>query len=336
MRFHTLASKPFDLDKAHVVTMISNPVRYESRYELFFPFQEHILKSTPNLWVCELQTGDRPFVLTDPTNPQHLQLRSVEELWHKENCLNLMIRKMAILRPDWKYVAWIDADVQFTRPDWFSEMIHQLQVYHVLQMFETATDLGPTGQAITIHESFMSKYLKKGAPHPGDLNDDEEWYMQYGHPGYAWAATRRAINTMGGLYDRSILGSGDRNMAYALIGRVAMSYNEAITEAYKRDLADYEQECLQLGMDVGCMEGNLLHAYHGPKQLRGYKSRWQILTENEYDPDRDIKLDAQGLYQLTTRKPRLRDDIRAYFRQRDEDSKSMGTSSGMKKPNIKF
>ena len=332
----SLASKPFDLDKAHIITMISNPVRYESRYELFFPFQEHILKSTPNLWVCEVQTGDRPFCVTEKDNPQHLQLRTIEEFWVKENALNLIAAKMATSRPDWGYVGWFDADIEFTRRDWLSEMIHQLQVYHVIQCFETATDLGPTGQAINIHESFMSKYLKGGAPHPGDLSDDEEFYMQHGHPGYAWACTRKAWNTMGGLYDRSILGSGDRNMAYALIGRVEQSYNEAIDESYKRDLEDYQRECLLLGMDVGCMPGNILHAYHGPKQLRGYKSRWEILVDNKYDPDRDIKRDAQMLYQLTSRKPRLRDDIRNYFRVRDEDSKSLSDKNGVKKNNMKF
>lgn len=330
------ASQPFDLDKAHIVTMISNPVRYESRYELYYRFRDHILQSTPNLWVCELQTGDRPFVITDADNPQHIQVRSVEELWHKENCLNLAVQRMAILKTDWKYVAWIDADIEFNRLDWFSEMIHQLQIYHVIQMFETATDLGPTGQAINIHESFMSKYLKNGAPHPGNLSKSEEDYMEHGHPGYAWACTRTAFNLMGGLYDRSLLGSGDRNIAYALIGRVEQSYNEAISEAYKRDLQDYQNECLLLGMDVGCMEGNLFHHYHGPKQLRGYKSRWEILVENAYDPDSDIKRDAQGLYQLTSRKPRLRDDIRAYFRQRDEDSKSLSLADGTKKRNLKF
>ncbi len=316
--------------------MISNPVRFNSRYELFFPFQDHILKSTPNLWVIEIQTGNRPFVVTDAENPYHMQVRSVEELWHKENALNLVAQKMSIMHSDWKYVAWLDADIHFTNADWFQECIHQLQIYEVIQMFETATDLGPTGQAINIHESFMSKYLKNGAPHPGDLSDEEEWYLQHGHPGYAWACTRKAWNTMGGLYDRSILGSGDRNIAYSLIGRVEQSYNEAISEAYKRDLYDYQTECMLLGMDVGCMKGNLIHAYHGPKQLRGYKSRWQILVDNQYDPDRDIKRDAQGLYQLTSRKPRLRDDIRRYFRERDEDSKSLSYADGSKKKNMKF
>ncbi len=331
-----IASRPFDLDKAHVITMISNPARYSSRYELFFPFQERMLKATKNFWVCEIQTGKRPFVVTDSSNPRHLQLRSVEELWHKEIALNLLAAKMSTQAADWKYVAWIDADISFTRTDWLSEMIHQLQIYEVVQMFETATDLGPTGQALNIHESFMSKYLKKGAPHPGDLDDEEEHYMQHGHPGYAWACTRHAWNTMGGLYDRSILGSGDRNMAYALIGRVEQSYNSEISEPYKRDLHDYQQEALLLGMDVGCMEGNIQHYFHGAKNLRGYKSRWKILVDNCYDPDRDIKRDAQGLYQLTSRKPRLRDDIRNYFRVRSEDDKNLYTPSGTVKNTLKF
>jgi hypothetical protein len=45
-----------------------------------------------------------------------------------------------------------------------------------------------------------------------------------------------------------------------------------------------------------------------------------ILRENRFDPARDIKRDWQGVWQLTDRKPALRDGLRSYFRSRDEDS----------------
>jgi hypothetical protein len=49
-------------------------------------------------------------------------------------------------------------------------------------------------------------------------------------------------------------------------------------------------------------------------------SRWRILLDNNFDPRTDISRDWQGVYQLTGNKPRLRDQIRAYFRDRNEDS----------------
>lgn len=304
----------FDRDKFHVITMISNPVRFKSRYDLYKKFENHILQHTNNLWTCELQLGDRPFCITDPCNPQHFQLRTWDELWHKENCLNYLIER---LPKDWETVAWIDADVEFVRKDWVNETLHQLQVYQVVQMFESAIDLSPSGSTIGVHKSFMSEYLRGGCYHP-----DRPY--QHWHPGFAWAARREAIDSLGGLYDRSILGSGDRNMALAFINRVDLSYNHQISEAYKRDLKDYEREAvLGLNLDVGCVAGTLIHNWHGKKKDRKYADRWEILVNHIYDPDRDIKFDWQGIYQLTQRKPELRDAIRSYFRSRNEDSIDM-------------
>ena len=48
--------------------------------------------------------------------------------------------------------------------------------------------------------------------------------------------------------------------------------------------------------------------------------RWKLLRKWQYDPERDIRRDHQGLVQLTRSGERLRDDLRAYFRSRNEDS----------------
>jgi hypothetical protein len=66
--------------------------------------------------------------------------------------------------------------------------------------------------------------------------------------------------------------------------------------------------------------------WHGRKQQRGYVERWKILTGNNYDPDTDLKKDPQGLWQLVVESPRqikMRDEIRAYFRSRNEDSRDL-------------
>jgi hypothetical protein len=47
--------------------------------------------------------------------------------------------------------------------------------------------------------------------------------------------------------------------------------------------------------------------------------RWQILRDNNFNPNTDVSYDWQGLPQLNGNKPKLRDDLRRYFRSRDED-----------------
>jgi hypothetical protein len=44
------------------------------------------------------------------------------------------------------------------------------------------------------------------------------------------------------------------------------------------------------------------------------------LLKNNFDPELDLKRDWQGLYILTHKGERMRNDIREYFRQRNEDS----------------
>ena len=51
---------------------------------------------------------------------------------------------------------------------------------------------------------------------------------------------------------------------------------------------------------------------------RRYSTREQILIRNHYDPNVDIVRRRDGLIELAGKKPRLRDDTRAYFAERNE------------------
>lgn len=305
----------FDRDKFHVVTCISNPARFQRRYELYFKFAQHMQDSNVNFHTIELQLGDRPFVVTDRCNPNHIQVRGWDNLWHKENLLNIAISR---LPEDWETVAWIDADIEFLRKDWVNETLHQLQVHQVVQMFETAIDLGPTGQTLAVHKSFMSEYIKGCAMHP-------ETHYHEKHPGYCWAARREAIDGMGGLYERAILGAGDRHMALAFIGKVRQSLVHGMHGAYVNDIMRFQHRCERtIRRDVGFVSGSILHYFHGKKKDRRYFDRWKILVKNNYHPHRDIKKDSYGVFNFhddgSYRFLRLRDEIRHYMHQRNEDS----------------
>lgn len=304
--------------------MISNPVRYTSRYRLWEEFNERMNRAGVNLWTAELQLGSRPFVITDPNNCRHIQLRGRDEIWAKENCLNVLSRH---LPDDWEYIAWIDADIEFVgwkNPgDWVYEAIDMLQVYQVIQLWQTATDLGPNGEALQTHHSFMSRYIEEGAMHP------ESAYHEW-HPGFAWACTREAWDGMGGLLDIGVAGAGDRHMALAFVGQAELSYHPKAPKAYKRAILNWERRQLPaIRMDVGFMKGHIVHYWHGKKKDRRYWDRWQILNDTRFDPGLDLVPNYQGVYELSMRGTtdedfknsiRLRDLLRHYFRCRNEDS----------------
>lgn len=51
----------------------------------------------------------------------------------------------------------------------------------------------------------------------------------YRHPGYAWASTRPTIQGLGGLYDKNIVGNGDKHMAFSVIGKAEDGIPEGVT-----------------------------------------------------------------------------------------------------------
>lgn len=308
-------SHSFCKSKFHVITMISNPARFSRRYELYHKFAKHMEESGVNLWTVEVQLGDRPFAVTKPDNPKHIQLRHWDEIWLKENALNVGISR---LPQDWETMAWLDADVSFIRKDWVEETLHQLQVYQIVQMFETAIDLGPSGQTISVHRSLVSQYLNHGAMHPKTA-------YQGWHSGFCWAARREAIDAVGGLLDCAILGSGDRSMALAFVGQAQLSFHQDTDSSYQDYVMSYQRKCDKaLRRDVGIVSGTIIHSWHGKKVDRRYADRWQILVKNKFNPFEDVKYNSYGILQFhddgSERFLRLRDEIRAYFRCRHEDS----------------
>lgn len=331
----------------HVITAISNPFRYYSRYRLYQGFEKMVAEAGAILWTVELATRDRHFEITSPDNPRHIQLRSPAILWHKENLLNIGIQR---LPDDAEYVAWIDADIQFARPDWVQETLHQLQIYRVVQMWSHSTDYGPDFQPIAQAGSLFASYLKDGKvlqpierraavrttaarsaghkdscccpccmpcpPDPGPYP-----FRGLLHTGYAWAARRSALSDLGLLGDIGILGSGDRHMAYALIGAVERSFPIGIHKNYTDYWLRWQARAeAKIQRKVGVVPGTINHFWHGSKQHRRYQDRWKILVGDQYDPLEDIKYDFHGVLELTNRNLKLRDDVIHYFGVRNEDS----------------
>jgi hypothetical protein len=337
----------------YVICPVFNPIRYKSRWKNYERFASYVKDSGGVLVTVEAAFGERHHALqagttqhgvpiygraptratefhkSRTTEPyEYIRVRTDSELWFKENLINIGISR---LPENWKYVAWIDADVAFARPNWVGETIHQLQHYQIVQMFSEAQDVGPRYASISTARGFMSCYVK-GVPRPVGPKAGYYYYGQpqgkgpiLWHPGFAWAARREAIDALGGLVDFAMMGAADNHMAHALIGEVTDSYHPNVHPTYKRLLMEWQTRAdKHIRRNVGYVSGLLIHYWHGRKVDRRYWDRWKVITENQFNPDTDLKRDWQGLYQLvddgSPRAIALRDAARKHYRSRNEDS----------------
>ncbi len=305
----------------YVITSVFNSVRYKSRWKLFCDFERMVEASGAQLWVVEVAFADREFAVTQADNPQHLQLRTNSELWHKESALQLLIQR---LPPIAKYIAWVDADVSFARGDWANEIVHALQHYDVVQPWTEAVDMSPKYEMLDTFKSF-AWCLKHDEGHTppadaysgagGKRKNKYSW-----HPGFACAWRRDALDAVGGLMDWSVLGNADSLMWHALADMDMPSVIAMGTDAHRL----YEEWRARardtIKGNVGYIDGLLLHYWHGKKRDRRYRTRTQILIDAKFNVLTDIYRDSQGLWQMNRHNTKLRDGIRDYMRTRNEDS----------------
>jgi len=304
-------------DKLNVIIVVSNPCLFARRYILMKEFVQRIEleEEHVNLYVVELAYGKQKFIVTDQNNKNHLQIRTEHALWHKENMINVGIKKL--LPSDWKAVAWIDADVEFENPNWAMDTLKILNgSKDMVQLFSHAIDMNQNGEAMSIFSSFGYQYIKKLPYSKKPIN--------FWHPGYAWACNRKTYEKIGGLYERAILGSGDNIMALSFIQKAKYAMNESYSQEYQKSILDFEKKTKLLR--IGYIPGVIRHYYHGSKKNRNYANRWKLLVDYDYNPYLYLKKDANGiLIPSQNCPPELISGILDYFKSRNDDEMYEGS-----------
>jgi len=313
----------------HVVTCYFNPIRWDSRRNVHDKFERHMLDSGVKLTTVECAYGARPFELEPRDGINRVQVRTNSLVWNKENLINIGISR---LPHDWKYVCWSDGDITHRNDRWASDTVHALQHYQIIQPWADAYDLGPRGEHMQVHKSFLrcwyqgqpvSPSLRHKHHHKPFWKHDGGCY-DYAHPGYCWAARREAIDCLGGLFEISALGEGDNVMAKAMVGLCESAVPQWISPSYLAHLNRWQDRALQhVGFSLGYIPGTIEHTWHGRKKDRGYIDRWDILKKHAFDPDTDLKKNAYQVIELAGNKPMLTHDIDRYFRQRNEDANTL-------------
>jgi len=294
----------------HVVMVLSNPCQFARRYILAREFIQRMLNETNVvLYVVELAYGKDGFYVTEAKNKRHLQLRGEIPLWHKENMINIGVKKL--LPKGWKAMAWVDADVEFENSSWALDTLKVLNgCKDIIQPFSHGIDMDKEKNAMSIFPSFGFQYSKRSKYGGVGIN---MW-----HPGFAWACTRAAYEKMGGLYEMSILGSGDHNMSLSFIKQGLNSLNIETSQNYKDSVEEFQGRVKNLRL--GYCPGVIRHYFHGSKKNRKYMERWKILVKYAYDPYEHITKNKDGLLIPTESCPSgLLSDILDYFSERNED-----------------
>lgn len=330
-QFPTLFQRPDRIhEPLYVVTTVFNSPRFRTRWELYEDFRRMVKISGAILYTVEVAFGHRDFAVTQADDPTDLQLSTTSEIWIKENAINLGVQR---LPRTWQYVAWVDSDIRPVRDDWDDEIIHALQHYAVIQPWTQSLDL-TSDYEISIEPPFHALQRSVGwAAREGKPIRPSPYYYggrpeaHFYHPGYMWATKRDVWDGLGGLLDFAILGSADNYMAQSLLGQVESIIPKGASPAYRRGILEWQDRALAVAKkNIGATDGLILHHYHGSKASRGYSTRNQIIEDTAFDPETDLRRNAEGVWQLghrtDARSLEIRDRTRQYFHARREDDPS--------------
>lgn len=326
------------IDDMAVVTCFFNPGGYRSRTENYYRFRRSLDTCGLPVITVELAFGNDPFIL-DNQSGEILQLRSASPMWQKERLLNIGIEKM--LGRGYRKIVWLDADVVFedaARWPWI--VAAKLEESAVCQVFkgviiEREPGLDPVlGVSSMFYIEDAGSWMEQDRRGPslkrlfGRLN---------GFSGFGWAARADVLEKVK-LYDRAILGGGDKLIYYASIpvpqnwqARIAKqlvtnfapcsacgNVNEA--PEYHADYFAWAAEWSRVVKGQAGYAGlNIRSLYHGELQNRQYRLRRDILLRHKYDPRSDLHFNSAGCWEWASSKPRLHHHVHSYFFERKED-----------------
>lgn len=296
-----------------VIACHFNPCGYQRPVENLRRFLDH-LAGAP-IFMTELAFDGEPFLLS-ASSPRVLQVRTTrtQTLWEKESLLTAAARR---LPPQFTKVAWVDADILFSRADWISAASALLDNHPLIQLF---------GRAIYSDFAGWETRLKPSVGYAAGLRQPQRDDWQIFHPGFAWAARRELFSSeLGGLYHCPV-GGGDSILALAAMGKFSARHASIrdYSPALQTDAAGWSKRIAAWTKGrLTYLPGDVTHLWHGDRKNRAYAER--KATIRELDPAADLRTDPQtGLTTWTASalsgKPEMVAAVRAYFAARQEDT----------------
>jgi len=301
-------------EKLNVIMVLSNPCLYIRRYQLALEFITRMKKNNDvNLCIVELCYGNQKFVVTQPNNKNHLQLRTDIPLWHKENMINLGVKHL--LPDDWKTFAWIDADIEFLDDDWANKTLKLLTKYDIVQLYSECHNLDYNKNVYSIKKSFMNDYTNNDCV-IDFKKPNTEWF-----PGFGWAITRKTYENINGFYDKSINGNGDTIILFSIFKIINIfNYSRQHSKYFRDSVLNYQNNIIDNNFNITFLPIIIRHYWHGQIKNRKYIERSIILKNHNFNPETHLTYDKNGIIIPTKECPNeLLNNLMTYFIERDED-----------------
>jgi len=312
----------------NVIVSYFNPQRYARRPQLHAELMARLApleaSGRVRLFIVEAALPGQRYEVTRPEGPQHLQLRIPAPFFCKEALVNAAVARLLVGDP--APIAWMDGDLTFVNDAWVDDELAALAVHPIVQLFESAHDLGARGElhgtpSVSLGAAHQA-WLREHAFSPLEPDAPPPPYVMGAHPGYVWAMTRDAWDALGGLFPYAVCGGGDRLMAAALLGYADAALPPGASPRYAAALKAWAAGAGDWGRSLGYVPGTVIHGFHGSKGKRSYKARMGIFEVTNYDPTRDTRT-VDGVLQLAPSATELARRIGAYLASRDEDSRPL-------------
>jgi len=231
----------------------------------------------------------------EPEIKDAFHVRSKSVLFHKETLCSLLETRVP---RSFTKLLFLDADVIFGHPGWYTEVSRLLSTYQVVQPFSSCVWLDSTYTKL-VQTRLSVAYMSRTNP-----------YNHNYHPGFAWAFQRKWFREIG-FYKEGITGSGDTMSTAAWLGiKFPRGY------VHQALVPSYEEYSRLAHPNLACATGTVYHLWHGSAKNRKYVDRHRIL-----DGVRDVRsiLDTNkdGVLELTDRSVDTK--MREYFTSREDD-----------------
>lgn len=302
-----------DVKSLGIVCCYFNPCNYKSKFLNFVKFINGLHSSGLNPLVVETYSNTSLYRVNNLTN-NIISIETKSIFWKKEQLLNIGIKNL--LKQNYKYIAWVDADIIFRNKDWWKSVIIATEFYGVIQIFSHSYKENVTTDAF----ANSSAYELCGVDKTLDLKNILQRKTE---PGYGHCYHRSFLEK-NLLYDLSIIGTGD------LLNLIGFYYSEnthdiimndrffrGMSTEFKNSYIKWCNQNKKLKHGVGYANVEITTMYHGNKKDRRYVTRENILRDNNYNPYTDLNKRNQ-IYEIQNQT--IRRDIINHFYNRNEDN----------------
>lgn len=304
------------MKKLAVLLPFFNPFGNELMEQNLIKTAKHLLEVWPHIFVVEAKYEDdslnqNTMARRTPKGVKHFYLKTKDVMFHKEQMLNVMARQLC---EDYKVVASMDADILFIDRYWPQRIFDALDEFDLIQCFhqgvsEFRNDRDGTPKDYPIF-SCMFQWIKNGA--------------YAGSPGGAWAGRKKFWEV--GLFDSYVLGSNDSCTFDGVTGRartqIPVQYKKVpASMPMHNKVIKYTEKMMNIAAYYA--KNEVKFQFHTTATAKRYGSRHAIMRD--FDPDRELKVNDDGLYEWVNPQSSRAKLIREYFEIKDDPQKTWAT-----------